>query len=55
VQFLFDAITRPFLRSIRRIVPLLGSIDLSPLVLLVLLQIALIVLENLRRSAGGVI
>lgn len=55
VQFLFDAITRPFLRPIRRIVPLLGSIDLSPLVLLVLLQIALIVLEHLRRGAGGVI
>ena len=52
-QFLFDAITRPFLRPIRRFVPLLGSIDLSPLVLLVLLQIALIVLEHLRIGAVG--
>jgi len=52
-QFMFDAITRPFLRPIRRVVPLLGNIDLSPLVLLVLLQIALIVLEHLRAAAAG--
>jgi YggT family protein len=53
VLFLFDAMTRLFLRPIRRVVPLLGSIDLSPLVLLVLLQIALIVLANLRAAVGG--
>jgi YggT family protein len=54
VQYLFDAMTRLFLRPIRRIVPLLGNVDLSPLVLLVLLQIALIALVHLRNAVGGV-
>jgi YggT family protein len=53
VQPLFDAMTRPFLRPLRRVIPLLGSVDLSPLVLLVLLQIALIALAHLRGAAGG--
>jgi YggT family protein len=51
VGYLFEAITRPFLRPIRRFVPLLGSVDLSPLVLLVLAQVALIVLAHLREAA----
>jgi YggT family protein len=50
VLYLFDAITRLFLRPIRRVVPLLGSVDLSPLLLLVLLQIALIALAHLRTA-----
>ena len=53
VQFLFDAMTRPFLQPLRRVIPLLGRVDLSPLVLLVLLQIALIALAHLRDAAGG--
>ncbi|MDA1117021.1 MAG: YggT family protein [Proteobacteria bacterium] len=53
VQPLFDAMTQPFLRPIRRFVPLLGNVDLSPLVLLLLLQVALIALAHLRASAGG--
>jgi YggT family protein len=50
VLYLFDAMTRLFLRPIRRVVPLLGSVDLSPLLLLVLLQIALIALAHLRTA-----
>ena len=50
---LFDALTRPFLRPIRRFVPPLGNVDLSPLVLIVLLQVLLIPLAELRRLAGG--
>lgn len=53
VQPLFDAMTRPFLRPLRRVIPLLGSVDLSPLVLLVLLQVALILLAGLRGMAGS--
>jgi YggT family protein len=53
VQPLFDAMTRPFLRPLRRVIPVLGSVDLSPLVLLVLLQIVLIALAHLRGAAGG--
>ena len=50
---LFDAITRPFLRPIRRFVPPLGNVDLSPLVLIVVLQVLLIPLAHLRGLAGG--
>jgi YggT family protein len=35
-----QALTQPLLRPLRRIVPLIGSVDLSPLVALILLQIA---------------
>lgn len=50
---LYDVIERlcaPPLRPIRRIVPLVGGIDLSPLVLLVLLQVAAIVLGHLQAA-----
>ena len=40
----------PVLAPIRRFVPLVGGIDLSPLVLLVLLQVALIVLGHLQGA-----
>ena len=40
----------PLLRPLRRIIPLVGGIDLSPLVLLVLLQVAMMVLGNLQAS-----
>ena len=53
VQPLFDAMTRLFLQPLRRMIPLLGNVDLSPLVLLVLLQIALIALAHLRGMAAG--
>ena len=43
-----DAMTRPFLRPLRRFVPPIGNIDLTPLVLVVLLQVILIVIGNLR-------
>ncbi|WP_119966742.1 YggT family protein [Simplicispira lacusdiani] len=49
-----DVIARlcePVLRPVRRILPLAGGIDLSPLVVLVLLQVALMVLGNLQASA----
>lgn len=39
------------LKPIRRIVPLVGGIDLSPLVVLVLLQVASIVLATLQAAA----
>ena len=49
----FDALTRPFLRPIRRFVPPLGNVDLSPLVLIVALQVLLIPLAHLRGLAAG--
>ena len=49
-----DAFTRPFLRPFRRVIPPIGGFDLSPLALLVLLQILLIVLEYARPLAARV-
>jgi YggT family protein len=48
-----DAFTRPFLRPLRRFVPPIASFDLTPLVLVILVQIALIVLWNLRPSLAS--
>jgi YggT family protein len=47
---LLERLATPPLRPIRKVVPLVGGIDLSPLVLLVLLQIAAIVLGALQHS-----
>ena len=49
----FDAMVRPFLRPIRRFVPPISNIDLSPLVLLVLLQVLLIPLAYGRTLVAG--
>jgi YggT family protein len=46
-----EQLCTPFLKPIRRMVPLVGGIDLSPLVVLVLLQIASIVLAALQAAA----
>jgi YggT family protein len=49
----FDAITRPFLRPLRRFVPPVGSVDLTPLIVLVVLQVLLIPIGSLRLAAAG--
>ena len=46
---ILDRLCTPLLRPIRRVVPLVGGIDLSPLVLLVILQI----LSMLLAGLGG--
>ena len=48
---LFQSLTRPFLAPIRRFVPPIANVDLSPLVLLLLLQVVLIPLSYLRALA----
>ncbi len=47
------ALTRPFLRPLRRFVPPIGAFDLTPLVLVVLAQIVLIVLWHLRPAVAS--
>jgi len=52
-------LAEPFLRPFRRVIPPIAGVDLSPLVLLLLLQILLVVLAGLRGSfvplvVGGV-
>jgi YggT family protein len=46
-----ERLCAPPLTPIRRILPLIGGVDLSPLVLLLLLQVAAIVLGALQASA----
>jgi YggT family protein len=46
----FNTLTRPLLRPFRRFIPPVGGVDLSPLALLLVLQIALFVLAGLRQS-----
>lgn len=48
---LLARLVTPVLAPIRRVLPLVGGIDLSPLVLLVLLQIAMLVLGELQATA----
>ena len=43
-----DALAAPWLRPIRRRLPMMGGFDLSPLVLIVLLQIALVILARVQ-------
>jgi YggT family protein len=45
-----ERLVMPVLAPIRRVVPLVGGIDLSPLVLLLILQVAGIVLGNLQAA-----
>ena len=45
-----DALTQPLLAPIRRIVPLVGGVDLSPLVLILLLQLVLTLLQSAMPS-----
>jgi YggT family protein len=47
---IFNTLTRPLLRPFRRFIPLVGGVDLSPLALLLLLQVALFILAGLRQS-----
>jgi YggT family protein len=47
---LLHSLAAPFLRPFRRIVPTIANVDLSPLVLLLVLQIVLMVLGGIRNS-----
>lgn len=48
---LFDTLSRPLLGPIRRRMPSLGGIDLSPMVVILLLEVLLVVLANLQPMA----
>lgn len=48
----FDALCRPFLSPIQRVIPLVGGVDLSPAVLLIALQVLLMLpVALLEREA----
>ena len=52
---LFNALTAPFLRPIRRVVPPIANIDLSPLLALVAAQLLLIPLEYFARTVAALL
>jgi YggT family protein len=49
----FDALTAPLLAPLRRILPRSGRLDFSPLVALLLIQVALIVVNRLAFQVVG--
>jgi YggT family protein len=50
VMPVFNAITRPFLRPLRRFIPPVGRVDLTPMILLLLLFILLMLVEGAVRA-----
>ena len=50
----FDALTRPLLAPIRRVLPQSGRMDFSPLVALLVIQVALIIVNRIAYQAIGV-
>ncbi|MDR2882114.1 MAG: YggT family protein [Azoarcus sp.] len=50
IAYVFDELARPFLTPFRRLIRPLGGLDLSPLVLLLVLQIVLLIIASLRKS-----
>jgi YggT family protein len=55
VSDLLEAMVRPWLRPIRRYLPLVGGIDLSPYVLSVGLQIAIVILKAIQAALLGLL
>ncbi|HMV53396.1 MAG TPA: YggT family protein, partial [Rhodocyclaceae bacterium] len=47
---ILNNLARPFLRPFQKIIPPIANIDLSPLVLLLILQIVLMVIGQVRLS-----
>jgi YggT family protein len=52
VYDLVDKLCAPVLRPFRRLIPLVGGVDLSPMALLVAVQVGLILLRGLVRELG---
>lgn len=53
MAYAFDQLATPLLRPFRRFIPPLGGIDLSPIAFLLVIQVLLMVLAELRVSLLG--
>lgn len=45
-------ITEPVMRPVRNIMPSMGGLDLSPIIVFLILNVLQVVIDNLQRSAG---
>ena len=52
---MLGALTRPFLQPIQRVMPPIANVDLSPLVLILLLQIVLYLIDAVSRQIFGLV
>jgi YggT family protein len=52
---MLGALTRPFLQPIQRVMPPIANVDLSPLVLILLLQIVLYLIDAASRQIFGLV
>jgi YggT family protein len=50
IRLMIDRIVNPMLAPIRRVVPAIGAIDFSPLILLILIQVVSSIASNLLLS-----
>lgn len=53
LQYVLDAVTRPLLRPLRRLLPPIANVDMSPLLLILALLILLVPIAELRLMVGG--
>ena len=54
ITSVLERLCEPVLRPIRRVVPLIGGIDFSPLIALIGLQVLMIVLQHLQASVFSI-
>jgi YggT family protein len=47
IASILNELSRPFLEPLRRVLPTIGNVDLSPLVFFLILQIVMMVLQSL--------
>jgi YggT family protein len=45
-------ITEPVMRPVRNLIPSMGGLDLSPIIVFLILNVLQVVIDNLQRSAG---
>ncbi|HPR05783.1 MAG TPA: YggT family protein, partial [Denitromonas sp.] len=50
---LFYSLSAPFLRPLRKVIPPIANVDISPMVLLLLLQVVLMLLSNFAAGFSG--
>jgi YggT family protein len=45
-------VTEPIMRPVRNVIPSMGGLDLSPIIVFLILNVLQVVIDNLQRSAG---